>query len=185
MSIDVPAPETAPPIDTELPPPVADGREHQLDPRVLPLQRTVGWITAGVIAGISFAMLLVFWVAGSLSAIGILLSGLLWYAAVGLLAWHMHRWPAIEYRYASYRVDDLGLQIKSGVFWRTVVNVPRSRVQHTDVSQGPLERKYGLGTLVVYTAGTDHARVSLGGLEHGLALRIRSHLLPVGGSDAV
>ena len=68
--------------------------------------------------------------------------------------------------------------------WRTVVTVPRSRVQHTDVSQGPLERRFGLGTLVVYTAGTDHARVSLGGLAHAHALRIREQLLPRG-DDAV
>ena len=47
-----------------------------------------------------------------------------------------------------------------------MTNVPRSRVQHTDVSQGPLERNHGLGTLVVYTAGTDHAKVELGGLDH-------------------
>jgi membrane protein YdbS with pleckstrin-like domain len=57
-------------------------------------------------------------------------------------------------------VDARGLEIRRGVFWRSVVNVPRSRVQHTDVSQGPLERSYGLGTLIVYTAGTDHAQVN-------------------------
>ena len=71
------------------------------------------------------------------------------------------------------------------MFWREVVNVPRSRVQHTDVSQGPLERRYGLGTLVVYTAGTDHAKVTLGGLDHGVALGIREHLMPERGTDAV
>jgi membrane protein YdbS with pleckstrin-like domain len=91
----------------------------------------------------------------------------------------------VAYRHASYRVDELGIEIRRGVFWRTVVNVPRSRVQHTDVSQGPLERRYGLGTLAIYTAGTDHARVGLAGLEHGRALAIRSHLLPAGGGDAV
>jgi len=90
----------------------------------------------------------------------------------------------IDYRHASYRLDEQCLEIRRGVFWRTIVTVPRSRVQHTDVSQGPLERRLGLGTLVVYTAGTDHARVSLGGLEHARALRIREQLLPRG-DDAV
>ena len=60
--------------------------------------------------------------------------------------------------------------------WRSVTHVPRSRVQHTDVSQGPLERRYGLGTLVVYTAGTDHARVSLPGLAWETALALRDEL---------
>lgn len=56
--------------------------------------------------------------------------------------------------------------------------MPRSRVQHTDVSQDPIERGFGLGTLVIYTAGTDHARVDLSGLEQATALRIRDYLLP-------
>jgi membrane protein YdbS with pleckstrin-like domain len=38
---------------------------------------------------------------------------------------------------------------------------------------------------VIYTAGTDHAKVELEGLEHERALRIRAHLLPSGAGDAV
>ena len=66
-----------------------------------------------------------------------------------------------------------------------MINVPRSRVQHTDVSQGPIERGFGLGTLVIYTAGTEHARVELHGLEHGTALHIRDHLLKSADADDV
>jgi membrane protein YdbS with pleckstrin-like domain len=58
-------------------------------------------------------------------------------------------------------------------------------VQHTDVSQGPLERRFGLGTLVIYTAGTAHSRVNLEGLDHEVARRIRAHLLPKDEGDAV
>jgi membrane protein YdbS with pleckstrin-like domain len=71
------------------------------------------------------------------------------------------------------------------VVWRRVINVPRSRVQHTDVSQGPIERGSDLGTLVIFTAGTHYARVHLSGLTHATALRIRDHLLPGGSDDAV
>ena len=82
-------------------------------------------------------------------------------------------------------VDDAGLEIARGVYWRTVTNIPKSRIQHTDVSQGPLERRYGLGTLVVYTAGTHHSEVKLPGLEFTIAQRIRAHLLPRDHGDAV
>jgi membrane protein YdbS with pleckstrin-like domain len=71
------------------------------------------------------------------------------------------------------------------VIWRAVSNVPRSRVQHTDVAQGPLDRKYGLGKLIIYTAGTQHSRVELPGLEHQTALAIRDHLLPRQAADVV
>jgi membrane protein YdbS with pleckstrin-like domain len=82
-------------------------------------------------------------------------------------------------------VDEDGLEIQRGVYWRTITTVPRSRIQHTDVSQGPLERRYGLGTLVVYTAGTHHSQVSLSGLEFTVAQAIRVHLLPRDQGDAV
>lgn len=113
------------------------------------------------------------------------LLGLAWPAAAAGLGWLAHQWPVVVHRHASYRVDDEGIEIKHGVIWRSVVNVPRSRVQHTDVSQGPIERSFGLGTLVIFTAGTEHARVQLHGLDHGLALRIRDHLLTTGGGDDV
>ncbi len=163
---------------------VADGVEHRLDPRVILFQRIGGWIFTGVLAAASFLALLAVWVGNGATAAGLLMGGFAWMAGVAALAWHAHRWPAIDYRHASYRIDDRCLEIRRGVYWRTVVAVPRSRVQHTDVSQGPLERRLGLGTLVVYTAGTDHARVSLGGLEHARALRLREQLLPRG-DDAV
>ena len=108
------------------------------------------------------------------------------YGFIGVaLAWQMLRWPAIAYRFTSYVVDDAGLEIARGVYWRTITNVPKSRIQHSDVSQGPLERKHGLGTLVVYTAGTQHSEVKLPGLEFATAQRIRAHLLPRDEGDAV
>ena len=161
------------------PAPVADGLDHSLDPRVIAVQRIGGAVFTSLLA------------IGSLVAIvmpadgPIALRAALWMVLVLLVAAASYRWPPVAYRHSSYRVDDQGIEIRKGVFWRVVINVPRSRVQHIDVSQGPLERKYGLGTLVIYTAGTDHAKVELPGLEHGRALRIREHLLPSESGDAV
>jgi membrane protein YdbS with pleckstrin-like domain len=101
------------------------------------------------------------------------------------LIWYVIAWPPMAYRRTWYRVDPLGIEIGSGVLWRTVIHVPVSRVQHTDVSQGPIERRYGLGTLTIYTAGTEYARVDLGGLAHARALAIRDHLLPKRSDDGV
>ena len=163
---------------------VADGLDHQLDPQVIGLERITGFISAALLA------------AGTLLVIGlnIIRAGegapwaaqiAVWFALVVLLSWHAYRWPPRAHAHTFYRIDDRGLEIRRGVYWRVVVNVPRSRVQHIDVSQGPLERRYGLGTLVIYTAGTDYAKVQLEGLEHGRALRIRDYLLPTGTADAV
>ncbi len=163
---------------------LADGVSRRLDPRYISLQRKTGWIIAAVLASGSWMIALVGWLAEP-SRGRLALSAAAWLIGNGLLMWHVHRWPPIEHRHTSYRLDDRVIEIHRGVYWRRVINVPRSRVQHTDVSQGPLERTHGLGTLVVYTAGTDHAKVELPGLAYETALAIREHLLTRGTSDAV
>jgi membrane protein YdbS with pleckstrin-like domain len=171
-------------MDADAVEPIADGVDRKLDPRVIPLQRTLGWIPTAILASVSLVVVTSTWIASEVLALGLLLVPL-WMIGVGALDWQFQRWPAIAYRFASYRIDELGIEIRRGVYWRTITNVPRSRVQHTDVSQGPLERRYGLGTLVIYTAGTSHSRVNLEGLDHEVARRIRAHLLPKDEGDAV
>jgi membrane protein YdbS with pleckstrin-like domain len=163
-------------LDTE--PSVADGLEHSLDPSWIELQRVVGWIV--------FAVLVPMLLIGL--AITALVSQLPWWANVLLLvawagvaiglAWLAQRWPAIEFTYFRYRLDALGIDIRAGVVWRRLISVPRSRVQHIDVAQGPIERRYGLATLSIYTAGTEFAKVDLPGLPYPRAVKIRDHLLP-------
>lgn len=151
--------------------------ERELDPRYIPQQRLVGRLGAlAVTAGTLFSLAIVLVAADDLGGSGRMALVALWLLVMAGLAWHAERWPARAYAHTRYRLDDDGLLIRRGVFWRSVTHVPRSRVQHTDVSQGPLERRYGLGTLVVYTAGTDHARVSLPGLAHEVALQLRDDL---------
>ena len=167
-------------------PTLADGEYHSLDPRFIQVQRINGWLSTAILGVLSFiAIGVTLLIADNFPAWLHWLLPSLWLVFMVLLAWHSHRWPELDYRHSSYRVDELGIEIRKGVYWRVVIHVPRSRVQHTDVSQGPVERRFGLGTLVVYTAGTDHARVDLAGLEHGLALRLRDYLLPSADSDAV
>lgn len=182
--------ESVEPLDPVLPvagtpSTVADGVEHPLDPRVVTLRRVVGGIaTATVSLGLLVVISILLLAASPPGRVTALLL-LIWAGVTAALGWFLYTWPEVEHRHSSYKVDEQGIEIRRGVLWRLVVNVPRSRVQHTDVSQGPLERSHGLGTLVIYTAGTDHAKVNLHGLDHETALRIRDHLLPGDYRDAV
>jgi membrane protein YdbS with pleckstrin-like domain len=162
---------------------VADGIDHSLDPRVIPLERITGGIFVAVFALASLIVVIIR-LFGDADWPRYLLP-VLWVTLVPLWMWHAYTWPPRAWRHTFYKVDEQGIEIRRGVWWRVMSNVPKSRVQHIDVSQGPFERRFGLGTLVVYTAGTEHAKVELGGLEHGRALAIREHLLPSGASDAV
>jgi uncharacterized protein len=58
----------------------------------------------------------------------------------------------------------------------TIDPAPFGRVQHIDVHRGPLERFYGLATLVLHTAGNHNASVALPGLAHEDALAMREEI---------
>jgi len=150
----------------------ADGLPRSLDPQVIPFDRLVGFIRTLVFAAFLLLGLLVTWASGGFMGWPALAAGPAWSLLVAALAWHSYRWPELSYARTSYRLDDQGLEIRTGVLWRRIISVPRTRVQHIDVTQGPIQRSYGLGTLVVYTAGTVHSSVSLAGLSHGTALAV-------------
>ena len=86
-------------------------------------------------------------------------------------------WPSVVHRHASWRLDDEGLEIRRGVLWRHQITIPLGRVQHADVSQGPLQRMFELGTLTVHTAGTQNASVGLEGLTHSIAISLRDQIV--------
>ena len=119
---------------------VADGVERPLDRRWIGVQRVVGWIVTLSISSPLLLALLPVTLLAPLPGWAKVLLWLVWVALTAALAWMAHAWPLVDHRHASYKADALGIEIRRGVLWRKVIHVPRSRVQHTDVSQGPLER---------------------------------------------
>lgn len=94
-------------------------------------------------------------------------------------------WPARAYRHYMYRVDQVRLEIRRGYFWRSVHDVPRNRIQHIDVGQGPIERMFELTHVVIHTAGSTSASVKIDGLREPVATAVRDVLLVDRGDDAV
>ena len=90
------------------------------------------------------------------------------------MAW---RWPSVSYQHTSWKLDEEGLEIHKGVFWKHQISVPLGRVQHADVSQGPIQRSFGLGTLVLHTAGTQNSSVVLSGLSQTTATELRDQII--------
>lgn len=127
------------------------------------------------------------------AAIGFALSALAASAALGLAVTHMLPWwvPLActvlaaafgawlgerRYRHTRWLLDGDGFGLRRGRLWQSDTRVPGSRVQHLDIRRGPLERHFRLATLVIHTAGTRHSEVSVSGLDHGDAERLRDHL---------
>lgn len=153
---------------------IDDGLEHHADPRHVTLEQVHAAIFGGVL------------LLGSLGALGILSVavhrigmpiGIAQLALVGALCGLMLWWPGYVHPHQRWRLDGAGLRIFRGALFRGEVDVPRSRVQHTDVTQGPFERRLGLATLVVHTAGTIASTVELEGLTVETARAIRDHLV--------
>ena len=100
-----------------------------------------------------------------------------WLVVGFLLGLAAHAWPPIRYRHSTWRLNQSGMEIRRGVFWRHRIAVPVARVQHVDVSQGPIQRMFDLGTLTIHTAGTKNSAVELEGLRHDVALQVRDQLI--------
>jgi uncharacterized protein len=88
--------------------------------------------------------------------------------------------PARRYAHIGYALGEDDLRVARGFLFRTDTIVPFVRVQHIDVGQGPVERRYGLSHLVVHTSGTHNSTVTLPGLpaDQAAAMRetIRRHI---------
>lgn len=134
-----------------------------------------GVLLVGALVWVSISLLAmrqIEWYHLLIDVVAVLVSGLLLAMAIV--------WPKIAYRYLKWRLDQDGLEIQRGVIWRHRIAVPRARVQHADVSQGPLQRMFGIGTLTVHTAGTQNASVDLPGLTYEVAMHLRDELIAQG-----
>ncbi len=171
-------PAGSPPTERTSPEPdrSAATKLYLLDPQFIRLEIVSGMIFSGVVAVTFLAGLLILWF-----NIGI---NWIWLTALGVsvlillvLSYLTFLWPTKVYQHARWRLDDEALDIYRGVIWRHRVSIPLGRVQHADVSQGPLQRQFGLAKLTVHTAGTHDASVNLDGLSHQVALALRDRLV--------
>ena len=92
-----------------------------------------------------------------------------------------------RWRRTRWRLDERGFYVRRGWLWRSEVLIPRSRVQHLDLERGPLERHFGLASIVVHTAGSQTPALRQSGFAEADAIGLRDALIPRGvrGDDAL
>ena len=85
------------------------------------------------------------------------------------------------YRYRAWRFEmkEDHLYLEHGVFRKVYSMVPYVRIQHVDTQRDVLDRLFGLSKIVVYTAGSRGADVTLPGLLPGDADDIQRKLRDV------
>lgn len=91
----------------------------------------------------------------------------------------------LRYRIWRYEVQEDALYLERGVLTRVRTVVPYVRIQHVDTQRGPIERIVGIGSVVVFTAGSRGADVSIPGLDPERATELQQRLRSlVGESEA-
>ena len=84
--------------------------------------------------------------------------------------------PDRIYRRLGYAMDGRLLRTVRGWLFHTDTVVPFVRVQHIDVTQGPIDKMFGTASLVVHTAGTHNSVVVLPGRSPERAAEIRDSI---------
>lgn len=169
------------PASLELTPQPVANVFHPLDPRAIKLWRVAEQIAVAVFMLPSLIGVLVGSYFQPHSSV-LMIAG--WGFLTSLWLWHSLWHPPRRYESWGYRIDDRVLETRSGRMFRTTRLLPLNRLQHVDLQQGPIERMYGLARLELHTAGTENASITIPGLAHEEAVRLRDHLVALGGTDA-
>ena len=148
---------TAPAIPAELQP-------------VEPAYRSALRVRAAIFwAPVFIASLAINWMFLATTPFAGMLPGL--FGAIGLSAIFVA--PDRIYRRLGYAIDGRLLRTVRGWLFHTDTVVPFVRVQHIDVTRGPVDKLFGTASLIVHTAGTHNSVVVLPGLSPDRADEIR------------
>jgi membrane protein YdbS with pleckstrin-like domain len=97
-------------------------------------------------------------------------------AFMALLATVISRLVIRKSRVKGVALREFDLAYRSGLFWRKTVIVAFNRVQHVEVSSGPLQRKFGLASVKIFTAGGSSVDLRVDGLLAERAEQIRAFI---------
>ena len=149
--------------------------------QLAPAYRTVELVATGLLFSFLFFGWLMFYLFNRLpetwpawAALG------LWAVLFSLslyLSWK--RWAV-----AGYALREHDIIHKHGVFFRTVTTIPFNRMQHCEISRGPVENAFGLATLRVFTAGGSSSDLSIEGLPVEEAQRVKEFITQKIGEQA-
>lgn len=147
---------------------------RSLDPKV----RTV-WRFNAVITGLFTGGFLVFmeWlimrkVTGYPLPFGLWgVGGLILFGLPGLL------FANLSWKNAKYRLGEDDLAYAKGIFWKTERYVNRARVQHVDITAGPISRMLGLVEVSIHVGTGATSAISISGLPPETAEELKRSLL--------
>ena len=122
---------------------------ERLDPRAITLWRIVGTLNVlPLLIGAGFAG----WALLRFGDVSFFFGVLLALAVLALAGVVVGVVPELRWRRWRYEIRPDEVDLQRGIFWISRTLVPLARIQHVDTRQGPLQRRFGLSTVVLYTA---------------------------------
>ena len=122
---------------------------ERLDPRAKTLWRITGALnTLPLLVGAAFGG----WALMRLADRSLLVGVLPVLAVLTLVVLSVGVMPGLRWRRWRYEIRTDEVDLQRGIFWVARALVPLARIQHVDTRPGPLQRRFGLATVVFYTA---------------------------------
>ena len=122
---------------------------ERLDPRAITLWRIAGTLNVlPLLIGAGFAG----WALLRFGDVSFFFGVLLALAVLALAGVVVGVVPELRWRRWRYEIRPDEVDLQRGIFWISRTLVPLARIQHVDTRQGPLQRRFGLSTVVLYTA---------------------------------
>ncbi|MCQ4085501.1 PH domain-containing protein [Saccharibacillus sp. JS10] len=78
-----------------------------------------------------------------------------------LFVFFAFRVPVIRYNRLEFAVFEEEIEIRKGLFFMKETLIPMTKVQHVELENGPILRKYRLAELKIVTAATTHTIAGL------------------------
>ena len=138
-----------------------------------PVYKKVRYISASLF---SLGMIIAAWAIAltqpELYPFGYIGASLISIFAISLVLYNGH-----AYHFMGYAIREKDITYKSGWLWKSMVTVPFNRVQHCDLRQGILDRRFGLSKLTIYTAGGQSTDLMIPGLLPDTAEKLKTFIL--------
>ena len=131
---------------------MAVGKEFGADPNLIKLYQV--YLAIGVIGGFLWWLLpvvIAVWLSFELW-IGVTVALLTFGSLMIVVAFTLY-WIPKFYSSLKYVLEDDKITVTKGIWWKKKSFVPYNRITNVNTIQGPISRKFGLGTLSIQTAG--------------------------------
>lgn len=77
----------------------------------------------------------------------------------------------------GYALREKDIHYKRGLLFHSLTSIPFNRVQHCEIKQGPIARRFGLSTLEIFTAGGQSSDLRIPGIDPHRAQQIKEFII--------